>query len=425
MSGRGSTDEAAKAELLDLLLCATQDGLVDWNLQTGETIYNARWKHLLGFDSAELSEYHETPDGWRQLIHPQDEARVLRMLDEHVKQGWPLYTTLRMRHRHASYKHILLRGAVQRDREDCALRVLLVFSDVDERIREEQCERAELARTQKLAAMALLAAGVAHELDTPVQLAGDNLRFAKAAFADLSSQIAALRGELEQARLAPLGAATAAPPLRAVRLCDLDGMREALPAAIESSLDGVERVTELVGAMKSFARSGGEQLSPTDLNALIESTATMSSNEWKDVAELELRLSAGLPPVPCRSGELSQVLLDLIANASQAIADATGTSGIKGKISISADRDATHAVIRVADTGSGIPEHARGRVFDPFFIPKEPGEGTGQGLFMAYSCVVGRHEGCIDFETKLGVGTTFTIRLPLHASSLGSSGVET
>jgi signal transduction histidine kinase len=424
MSGRGGTHEAAKAELLELLLCATQDGIVDWNLQTGETVYNARWKHLLGFDSAELTEYHETPDSWRQLLHPQDEARVLRMLDEHVKQGWPLYTTLRMRHRHGGYKHILLRGAVQRDREDCALRVLLVFSDVDERIRDEQCQRAELARAQKLAALAQLAAGVAHELDTPMQLAGDNLRLVKAALADLFGQIAALRGELEQARRAPLGVATAAQSSRSGCGFDIDAVREALPAAIERSLDAVERVTELAGAMKSFARGSGEQLQPIDLKTLIESTVAKSSKEWQDVAELELRLSAGLPPVPCSSGELSQVLFDLIANASRSIA-VVGGSGAKGKISISAESDATHAVIRVADTGSGIPEQARGKVFYPIFATKEPGQSTGQGLFMAYCCVVGRHEGCIDFETELGVGTTFTIRLPLQASSLGSSGVET
>lgn len=133
MSGRNSPDNAAKAELLDLLLDATQDGIVDWNLQTGETVYNPRWKHLLGFDCADMAEYHETPDGWRDLIHPNDRAQTLRLIDDHVQQGWPLYTMVRMRHRHNDYKLILVRGASRRDAQDRAIRTVLVFSDIDER----------------------------------------------------------------------------------------------------------------------------------------------------------------------------------------------------------------------------------------------------------------------------------------------------
>jgi signal transduction histidine kinase len=92
-----------------------------------------------------------------------------------------------------------------------------------------------------------------------------------------------------------------------------------------------------------------------------------------------------------------------------------GGSGNKGKISISTGCDATHAVIRVSDSGTGIPEHARAKVFEPFFTTKEVGKGTGQGLAMAYNCVVKRHKGTIDFETELGEGTTFVIRLPLQS----------
>jgi len=141
----------------------------------------------------------------------------------------------------------------------------------------------------------------------------------------------------------------------------------------------------------------------------------VATNEWKYVADIELDLDSSLPPVPCIGGELNQVVLNLVVNASHAIADVVGTSGEKGKISIVTACDNTHAIIRVKDTGTGIPEHARARVFEPFFTTKEVGKGTGQGLAMAYNCVVKRHKGSIDFETELGVGTTFTIRLPLTA----------
>jgi signal transduction histidine kinase len=196
---------------------------------------------------------------------------------------------------------------------------------------------------------------------------------------------------------------------------DFDYSRGALPTAIERSLAGVERVTKIVRAMKSFAHPDGGRMMPTDLRALIESTVMVATNEWKYVADVELDLDGGLPPVPCIGGELNQVVLNLIVNAAHAIADVVGTSGEKGKISISALSEETHAVIRVRDSGTGIPPHVRAKVFEPFFTTKEVGRGTGQGLAMAYNCVVNRHRGSIDFETELGKGTTFVIRLPLRA----------
>ena len=425
MSALHSTDNAAKADLLDLLLGATQDGLVDWNLQTGETFYNARWKHLLGFDSAELAEYHETPDGWRDLIHPDDRAHALRLIDDHIKQSWPLYTTVRMRHRHNDYKHILVRGAAQRDAQDCALRMVLVFSDIDERIRDEQRQRAQLVQAQKMGAIGQLAAGVAHEINTPMQFVGDNLHFAKAAIDDLLTLVGMLRSAVESAVHTPLGEAQLAELAQAEIDLDFEYARDALPTAIERSLQGVDRVTKIVRAMKAFTHpDDGDTLSPTDLKGLIESTVMVASNEWKYVADVELALSANLPPVPCLGGELNQVVLNLIVNASHAIADVVGSSGNKGKISISADSDATHAVIRIADTGTGIPDAARAKVFEQFFTTKEVGKGTGQGLAMAYNTIVERHKGSIEFETALGVGTTFIIRLPLKTASQGPSAVS-
>jgi signal transduction histidine kinase len=168
---------------------------------------------------------------------------------------------------------------------------------------------------------------------------------------------------------------------------------------------------------ESFAHPDTDCLTPTDLKGLIESTVMVATNEWKYVADVDLDLDHDLPPVPCIGSELNQVVLNLIVNASHAIADVVGSSGNKGKISISAASDETHAVIRIADTGTGIPEHARAKVFEPFFTTKEIGRGTGQGLAMAYNCVVKRHRGTIRFETKLGVGTTFEIRLPLSADT--------
>ncbi|HXK18762.1 MAG TPA: ATP-binding protein, partial [Polyangiaceae bacterium] len=284
-------------------------------------------------------------------------------------------------------------------------------------VTEQRGLEERLLQSQKLGAIGQLAAGVAHEINTPMQFIGDNLHFARTAIADLLTLIGMLRATVEGAIQAPPSEGKLAELAQAEIELDFEYTRDALPTAIERSLTGVERVTKNVRAMKSFAHPDGDRLTPTDLKGLIESTVMVATNEWKYVADVDLELDAELPPVPCIGGELNQVVLNLIVNASHAIADVVGDSGNKGKISISAARDATHAVIRVKDTGTGIPEHARAKVFDPFFTTKEVGKGTGQGLAMAYNCVVKRHKGSIDFETELGAGTTFVIRLPLEADT--------
>jgi len=520
-------DASAKAELLELLLAATQDGIVDWNVQTGETIYNERWKHLLGFDDAEYAAYCDLPDAWRDLMHHEDRPHALKLIDDHLEQGWPLYTTVRMRHRYGGYRHVLVRGAARRDAADKPLRMVLIFSDIDERIRGEERQRAlisalpdtlfrvradgtilslkrgldrpdspfsalregatvgdcirdsrlrtrleaalaeppqlshdvqrldvscvvtdgaqahyeirtmrsgedelvcivrdvteqraledRLLQSQKLGAIGQLAAGVAHEINTPMQFIGDNLHFAKTSISDMFTLVELLRRSIERASAAPLSSQQLQELEQAEIDLDFEYARESLPNAIERSLTGVERVTKIVRAMKSFAHPDGDRLTLTDLRGLIESTVMVATNEWKYVAEVELELDPALPPVPCIGGELNQVILNLLVNAAHAIADVVGDSGNKGKICVSTGAEGTHAVIRVKDSGTGIPEQVRPKVFEPFFTTKEVGKGTGQGLAMAYNCIVERHKGSIDFETELGVGTTFVIRLPLTA----------
>jgi signal transduction histidine kinase len=177
---------------------------------------------------------------------------------------------------------------------------------------------------------------------------------------------------------------------------------------------GVARVSKIVYAMKEFSHSGGEEKELADLNRATESTATVATSVWKHVAELELHLEADLPTPPVHLGEINQVILNLIINAAHAIADVVKDGGAKGRITVSTGHDDTHVEIRVADTGTGIPESARERIFTPFFTTKEIGKGTGQGLSLARSVVVDRHHGTIAFETETGRGTTFIVRLPLQ-----------
>jgi len=292
------------------------------------------------------------------------------------------------------------------DESVCIVRDVTEQKELEERLLE----------TQKLGAIGQLAAGVAHEINTPMQFIGDNLHFVRTAVEDLLRLLDHYKAAAAAGETAALGPAKLGELAAAEVEADFDYSRQALPEALERSLSGVERVSAIVRAMKSFAHPGADQLAPTELKSLIESTVVVATNEWKYVADVDLSLDADLPPVPCIAGELNQVVLNLIVNASHAISDVVGDSGKKGRIKIETSKDETHAEIRVVDTGTGIPEAARAKVFEPFFTTKEVGKGTGQGLSMAYNCIVKRHRGSITFDTELGTGTTFIIRLPLVAA---------
>ncbi len=288
-------------------------------------------------------------------------------------------------------------------------------------VTEQRELEARLLESQKLGAIGRLAAGVAHEINTPMQYIGDNLHFARGAVSDLLALLERYATAAKAAENTPLGKSKLDELTQAEVGMDFDYVRGGLPEALDSARCGVKSVTNIVRAMKSFAHPGGDQLVPTDLRGLIESTVMVATNEWKYVADVDLQLDANLPPVPCIGGELNQVVLNLIVNASHAIADVVASSGAKGRITVSASSDATHAEIRVKDTGTGVPESARAKVFEPFFTTKEVGKGTGQGLSMAYNCIVTRHHGTITFETEPGSGTTFIIRLPLVAPPVRAS----
>jgi len=154
-------------------------------------------------------------------------------------------------------------------------------------------------------------------------------------------------------------------------------------------------------------------MAPIDLNRAIESTLVIARNEYKYVADLEVDLGS-LPPVVCHAGDVNQAVLNVVVNAAHAIGDLVqGTDG-RGKISVRTRRDGPDAVVEISDTGGGIPESVRGRIFDPFFTTKEVGRGTGQGLAISHSVVVDKHGGQISFDSVIGRGTTFTLRLPIE-----------
>ncbi|MBU1741139.1 MAG: histidine kinase, partial [Proteobacteria bacterium] len=241
-----------------------------------------------------------------------------------------------------------------------------------------------------------------------------NTRFLEEAFADLQTALdkyAAVWREMKGgARPADLEADLAA----TLEKADVEYLTAEIPRAVSQSLEGLGRIGEIVRSMKEFAHPGPDTKAPLDLNQAILSTITVARNEWKYVADLETDLDPDLPSVPCVAGEINQVVLNLIVNAAQAIAEAADeSSGEKGRILVGTRADGDWAEIRIADTGPGIPPNIRERVFDPFFTTKDPGKGTGQGLAIAYRVITDKHGGAITLTSEENHGTTFVIRLPL------------
>ena len=274
----------------------------------------------------------------------------------------------------------------------------------------------ELRQMQKLESVGRLASGIAHEINTPIQFVGDNVRFLQDAFQELQSvlkEFHQLCNSTNQMRSGPqLGSELD----RIATESDCDYLLKEIPKALGQTLDGVERVVTIVRAMKDFAHPDGKGVAPADLNKALTNTLTVARNELKYVAEIETDFGE-LPLVVCSVSDMNQVFLNLLINAAHAIADVVKDSGKKGKIRVSTWLENTTAVIKISDTGTGIPDSISDRIFDPFFTTKEVGRGTGQGLAIARS-VVDRHKGTLTFETEVGKGTCFYVRLPIaHAGT--------
>lgn len=275
---------------------------------------------------------------------------------------------------------------------------------------------AQLTHASKMESVGALAAGIAHEINTPIQYVGDNTRFLDDAFRDLDAFLEKVEVLLEHCQSGSLKPDVIEEVKTAAEAADLEYLREEVPKAIAQSLEGAERVVKIVRAMKEFSHPGTEEKSAVDLNRAIESTVTVSRNEWKYVAELELDLDPQLPLVRCLPGDLNQAILNLVINAAHAIEkrrDDEGKLDALGRIGVSTRKLADQVELRISDTGTGIPEELLTRIFDPFFTTKPVGKGTGQGLAITYSVIVEKHHGTIDVETKLGEGTTFILRLPI------------
>jgi signal transduction histidine kinase len=350
-----------------------------------------------------LAEAHDDTFFWR-LVHPDDVESTHGVLEEFAGGLRPPGESVDFRITTKSGRQLHLRTLLS-SCDNHRVRGLML--DVT---RQRQLEL-ELQQAQKLESVGRLAAGVAHEINTPVQFVSDSVQFVRTSIEDLigivHKQQRAIDGVLSNRASSPRLALEAT---AAADAADLPYLADEMPKALERAVDGLDRVAAIVRSMKVFAHPNSER-GNVDLNKAVESTLVIARNEYRYVADLVTHLGE-LPPVSCFGGEINQAILNVVLNAAHAMGDVFAQSGTRGTLTIRTARDIDHVVVSIEDTGGGIPEHVRARMFDPFFTTKQVGRGTGQGLSIARSVIVEKHGGTLSCDSKLGVGTTFHIRIP-------------
>lgn len=374
--------------------------------------FNQSFQRLLGYSREELliRGCHDlTPPRWREL-----EARIVEQ--QVLARGYSEVYEKDLQKKDGTVFPVEMRLVLIRDEGGQPTGMWAIVRDISERKALEW----ELHQAQRLESVGQLAAGIAHEINTPIQYVGDNIRFLADAF---NSHQAALQ-KYEELRKAAEAGAVSAPLLdqlrETLRDADWEYFSEEIPKAVAQSLDGVERVANIVRAMKEFAHPGRKEKAAADLNHALANVLIVARNALKYVADVETDYG-DLPPVMCHINDLNQVFLNLLINAADAIRDVMKKTEKRGAIRVVTRAAPDRVTIRISDTGCGIPENIRCKVFDPFFTTKEVGRGSGQGLAIARSTVVEKHGGSISFEPNGEQGTTFIITLPLPAVSAGES----
>lgn len=296
-------------------------------------------------------------------------------------------------------------------------RFFSIVRNISKRLLEEKEKeqmQTKLLHAQKLESVGELAAGIAHEINTPIQYIGTNLSFIEEAFADFNKLL-----EHYQALVQAIARQESGQPyINSIDACideiDLAYLLQEVPQAIRQAHDGTERVSKLVLAMKDFSHPGSKEKEQSDINKIIQTTVQISRNEWKYCADVDLVLAEDLPLVPCHPNDIGQVILNLLINAAHSIKERLEKlpNSPKGRIVIRTTPAQHHIAIELNDNGCGIPEAIIHKIFDPFFTTKEVGKGTGQGLAIARNVILNKHGGDIEVTSEEGLGSTFIIHLP-------------
>jgi PAS domain S-box-containing protein len=373
-------------------------------------------QELLGKSPSFLNPMEPNAAVLQDLNQGMREGKIVRaQLLSHRKNGstfWAGVTMAPIRDEDGQVTHYLGMGSDITARLEEQERAKQLQAQLTAEMQERERIAIELRLAQKLESVGRLAAGIAHEINTPIQYVGDSVAFLQSAQKEFDGVLSACLAAFDRLDAGEPSADVVADFRRVQAAAELEFWNAEIPKAFERTLDGVQRVADIVRAMKEFAHPGEVEQSAADLNRAVETTLTVARNEYKYTAQVETQLGE-LPYVVCNVGELNQVFLNLIVNAAQAVHE-SGKDATSGRISIATERVGDQVRIRIADNGCGIPKENLEKIFDPFFTTKEVGLGTGQGLAIARSIVVDKHGGDIQVESELGVGTAFILSLPVE-----------
>jgi PAS domain S-box-containing protein len=360
---------------------------------------------ILGFAESRWKE----PGVLESLLPREREASARRLLDEAMPGTFEILCSVVT----ADDRVVELRWTVACEIKNDVRLLRGLMIDVTEARRLER----EMAQGQKLESVGRIAAGVAHEINTSVQFISDSVRFVRHALKDVPHALAAYRGLTAGVLSGRDVTAAAKAAAETDEAADVDYFLKNAPEALDRALEGIGRVGSIVRSMTEFAHPDSRTMADVDINRAIKTTLNMARNEYKAVADVDTDFGE-IPPVHCHAGDVNQVVLNLLLNAAHAIGDVVERTGNKGRITVRTRAIGDFVEISITDTGDGIPESVRGRIFEPFVTTKEVGRGTGQGLALSRGIVVEKLKGSLHFETETAKGTTFFIRLPLSDAAI-------
>ena len=405
---------AREREILDISLASIGEAIITIN-QTGEImLFNLAAQNITGFSHGEavgkkISEVLRIFDEKTNSILQDPVNHLLALEEDQQIDLLYKHPTLLTK----KQNKVLISGKISPILVDSQKNsgYVLIFDDVTEKERKA----AQSLLSSKMESIGQLAAGIAHEINTPIQYLGDNINYLNRSFKILQELDELQRSVIDHEQNGTSREKEIL-EIQKIRVNKrVDNLFNEIPHAIEESLEGIERVRKIVLAIREFSHPSQKEMAFADINKAIRTTITISRNEWKYCADLETELEEDLPMVWCRIDELNQVLLNMIVNAVHAIQEKQKISGSeKGKIIIKSWHSGKMASISISDTGCGIKEDIVNRIFDPFFTTKDVGKGTGQGLYLAHNIIVNNHHGTILVNTAMNVGTTFTLELPIH-----------
>ncbi len=428
LAARDENVQALTAQVSDLqMLVNSLDGIL-WTMDpdSGQILYlSTQVERILGYTPDQVK---STPRFIDSKIVPEDLEAVRQQYRQFSEEEDNFQIEYRMRNAADEIVYIRTIYSPGRDRNGAGTVVRGFSTDVTQYKHMAERNRSmevELRQAHKLEAVGQLAAGIAHEINTPTQFISDNLNFLKDVMADVNDLVA-LYSELADT--------AAAHPDQQSSVEQISNFREEIDyentiadtlSAIQQSLEGTERISSIVKSMKEFSHPGGTEKESVDINKAIQSTINVARNEWRYIAEMVADLSPNLPLLPCYPGEINQTILNLIVNAAHAIDEKTQQDGSteKGTITVSSRMDMGNIVVAISDTGCGIPAENIDKIYNQFFTTKAAGKGTGQGLAMAYACITERHRGKLDVDSTVGVGTTFTLTFDIGPDMADDDGL--